>query len=290
VLPEDLSEMVIELTEDDLFSSDSALDSILDELRQRGARIAVDDAGAGYAGFTQLLRIRPNLIKLDRALVHGVSEDKYKAALIASFVSFARSIDALVCAEGIETLQDLRTLADLDVTYGQGYVLSPPARPWAEVDESAVASCYAAWQAALHGHAGGPATSSDGALERVAATIAQVRGPEEIASALGEATRDLGAERAALRLVTHDGSLTTVAGTPLTAGARLDANRPEFANAAGRLLVLPVEHGGLTYGVLELLAPEGRPWHRNEIHRARVVAQLFAPVLSGDAALRLVAA
>jgi hypothetical protein len=42
--------------------------------------------------------------------------------------------------------------------------------------------------------------------------------------------------------------------------------------------------------VLELLAPEGRPWHRNEIHRARVVAQLFAPVLSGDAALRLIAA
>src|SRR3712207_7179082 len=55
-------------------------------------RSAVDDAGAGYAGFTQLLRIRPHIIKLDRALVHGVSEDGYRAALISSFVSFARSI------------------------------------------------------------------------------------------------------------------------------------------------------------------------------------------------------
>jgi hypothetical protein len=166
-------------------------------------------------------------------------------------------------------------------------VLAPPGRPWPEVDEAAVASCYAAWQAALHGAEVGATTSADGALERVASRIAQVRGPEEIAGALGEVTRDLGAERAALRLVTHDGTLTTVAGTPLTAGARLDANRPEFAGAAGRLLVLPVEHSGLTHGVLELLAPEGRPWHRNEIHRARVIAQLFAPVLSGDAALRL---
>ena len=289
-LPDDLSQVTIEITENELVTAAAGLHDTLEGLRERGARIAVDDAGAGYAGFTQLLRIRPNVIKLDRALVHGVSQDEYKGALISSFVSFARSIDALVCAEGIETLADLRTLADLDVTYGQGYVLAPPGRPWPEVDEAAVASCYAAWQAALHGSGAGEATSAEGQLERVAASIAAVRGRQEIASALNQATRDLGAERAALRLVTHDGSLTTVAGTPLTAGARLDANRPEFANAAGRLLVLPVEHGGLTHGVLELLAPEGRPWHRNEIHRARVIAQLFAPVLSGAAAQRLIAA
>jgi diguanylate cyclase (GGDEF)-like protein/PAS domain S-box-containing protein len=289
-LPDDLTGVTIEITENELVTAAPSLHDSLEGLRERGAKIAVDDAGAGYAGFTQLLRIRPNVIKLDRALVHGVSQDPYRAALIASFVSFARSIDSLICAEGIETLQDLRTLADLDVTYGQGYVLSPPARPWAEVDEAAVASCYAAWQAALHGQGGGPATSADGAMERVAARIAEVRGPEEIAVALNEASRDLGAERAALRLCQHDGQLTTVAGTPLTAGSRLDASRPEFADAAGRLLVLPVEHSGVTFGVLELLAPEGHPWHRNQIHRARVIAQLFAPVLSGASAVRLAAA
>src|SRR5690606_26242439 len=126
----DVSQVVVEITESELVTAAPSRAGMSDALRERGARSAVDDAGAGDAGFTQLLRIRPNVIKLDRALVHGVSQDDYRAALIASFVSFARSIDALVCAEGIETLQDLRMLADLDVTYGQGYVLAPPGRPW----------------------------------------------------------------------------------------------------------------------------------------------------------------
>jgi hypothetical protein len=129
--------------------------------------------------------------------------------------------------------------------------------------------------------------SSEAALERVASRIASIRIPEELPGALNEVVDDLGAERAAVRLVMPDGGLLTVAGNALTAASRLDANRPEFAEAAGRLLVLPVGHGGSTLGVLELLAPEGRPWHRNEIYRARVFAQLFMPVLSGEMALRL---
>jgi hypothetical protein len=102
--------------------------------------------------------------------------------------------------------------------------------------------------------------------------------------------RDLSAERAALRRVTPDGTLVTVGGVPLTSGTRLDAHRPEYASAGGRLLVLPIDHGAQTMGVLEVLAPEGRPWHRSEIHRARVLAQLFAPILTGAGALRLAAA
>lgn len=291
VLPHDLSQIVIEITENELVTAGPALDDTLEELRERGARIAVDDAGAGYAGFTQLLRVRPHIIKLDRDLCDGVSNDDYRAALISSFVGFGRSIGALICAEGIETLQDLRTLADLDVTYGQGYVLSPPARPWAEVDESAVASVYSAWQSALHGRSeSGAASSGEATLERVAAVIATVRAVEDIPGALEEAARDLGAERSALRRVMSDGTLSTLAGMPLTAGSRLDATRPEFAEAAGRLLVLPVEQAGQTVGVLEVLAPAGRPWHRNEIHRARVLAQLFAPVMSTQVSTRLTAA
>src|SRR5687767_1649614 len=81
-LPDDLSQVTIEITENELVTAAAGLHDTLEGLRERGAKIAVDDAGAGYAGFTQLLRIRPNLIKLDRALVHGVSQDQYKAALI----------------------------------------------------------------------------------------------------------------------------------------------------------------------------------------------------------------
>jgi diguanylate cyclase (GGDEF)-like protein/PAS domain S-box-containing protein len=285
-LPADLSQVVVEITENELVTAAASLHETLDALRKRGARIAVDDAGAGYAGFTQLLRIRPHIIKLDRALVHGVSDDAYRAALISSFVSFARSIDALICAEGIESLQDLRTLADLDVTYGQGYALAPPHRGWPEVDESAVASVYTAWHAALHGRTAhtGVVSSSEAALERVAACVAGIRGSEDIPAALDVVCRDLSAERGALRRVRDDGTLATLGGVPLTAGPRLGTHRPEFAEAGGRLLVLPIEIAGSTVGVLELLAPESRPWHRNEIHRARVLAQLFAPVMQQRAA------
>ena len=68
-LPEDLTEIVIELTEHELFGAEGELDAALAELRARGARVALDDAGAGYAGLQQLIRVAPDILKLDRSLV-----------------------------------------------------------------------------------------------------------------------------------------------------------------------------------------------------------------------------
>src|SRR3954451_17808220 len=66
VLPDDLTGLVIEVTEHELAADDTALAEDLAAIRARGARIAVDDAGAGYAGLQQLMRVAPDLIKLDR--------------------------------------------------------------------------------------------------------------------------------------------------------------------------------------------------------------------------------
>ena len=68
-LPTDLSGIVIEITEHEFLGDDAALELAVARLRERGARIALDDAGASYAGLHQLLRLRPNLVKLDRSLV-----------------------------------------------------------------------------------------------------------------------------------------------------------------------------------------------------------------------------
>src|SRR5215207_2868840 len=73
-LPADLSGIVIELTEHELFSSEWALDRELEELRERGARIALDDAGNGYSGLQQIIRVAPDILKLDRSLVDGVHD------------------------------------------------------------------------------------------------------------------------------------------------------------------------------------------------------------------------
>ena len=67
-LPDDLHGIVIELTEHTLPAEDRDLQRELEDLRGRGARIALDDAGAGYAGLSHVVRVRPDLIKLDRSL------------------------------------------------------------------------------------------------------------------------------------------------------------------------------------------------------------------------------
>ena len=135
-LPEDLSDIVVEITEHELASEDGALEEGLMELRRRGARIAVDDAGAGYAGLKQVMRVQPDLIKLDRGLIEGVNFDSAKSALIEFFVTFARRVGAGVCTEGIETLEELQSLVQLGVAFGQGYLLGRPAEPWAEISET----------------------------------------------------------------------------------------------------------------------------------------------------------
>ena len=86
---------------------------------------------------------RPDLIKLDRSLVAGVHDDPARAALISAFVRFARDSDATVCAEGIESLDELTRLADLDVTYGQGYVIARPGPDWPAAAAEAAAACAA---------------------------------------------------------------------------------------------------------------------------------------------------
>jgi diguanylate cyclase (GGDEF)-like protein len=133
VLPRNMSDIVVEVTEHELASEDGALEEGLAKMRARGARIAVDDAGAGYAGLNQVMRVQPDVIKLDRSLIEGVHSDSAKSALVEFFVMFARRVGAAVCTEGIETLDELRTLINLGVTYGQGYLLGRPGEPWVQV-------------------------------------------------------------------------------------------------------------------------------------------------------------
>src|SRR2546423_4183902 len=133
ILPRNMGDIVIEVTEHELASEDGALEEGLAKMRARGARIAVDDAGAGYAGLNQVMRVQPDVIKLDRSLMEGVHWDSAKSALVEFFVMFARRVGAAVCTEGIETLDELRTLINLGVTYGQGYLLGRPGEPWVQV-------------------------------------------------------------------------------------------------------------------------------------------------------------
>ena len=96
-------------------------------LRRIGFGFAVDDAGAGYASFALIAALRPTVIKIDRDVVHGISRNDAKQALVEAFVSFGRRIGAHLLAEGIERRADLAALTELGVELGQGYLLGRPA-------------------------------------------------------------------------------------------------------------------------------------------------------------------
>jgi EAL domain-containing protein (putative c-di-GMP-specific phosphodiesterase class I) len=135
--PAALGGIVLELTEHRAVDDMKALGRALDRLRARGAAIAVDDAGSGYSGLTQLLALRPQLLKVDRELVTNVHEDAAKQALIQMLGELSGRLDAWLLAEGIETESELSVLRQLHVPLAQGYFLGKPATPWADITPDA---------------------------------------------------------------------------------------------------------------------------------------------------------
>lgn len=132
-----LQGLVVEITEQTVIESYAALESDLDRLRAAGALIAVDDAGAGYAGLHHLLMLRPAIIKVDRALVTDLDLDETKRALIEMLGTFASRVDAWLLAEGIERAGELEALAALGVPLVQGYYLARPGPAWPALDSPA---------------------------------------------------------------------------------------------------------------------------------------------------------
>ena len=123
----DARRVVLEITEHSSVSHYDELTRDLDELRGLGARVAVDDAGAGYASFRHILALRPHTIKLDRDMVRGVDGDRAREVLVGALASFDESLSATVVAEGVETAGELDTLVRLGIACGQGYYLARPA-------------------------------------------------------------------------------------------------------------------------------------------------------------------
>ena len=119
-------QLVLELTEHAAVSDYAATTASLSELRRRGVLFAVDDAGAGHSTFRHIVRLRPDIIKLDRSITQRIDEDTTRRALVSSMVIFAGEVGAVVVAEGIETDRELATVRAAGVTRGQGYGLARP--------------------------------------------------------------------------------------------------------------------------------------------------------------------
>jgi EAL domain-containing protein (putative c-di-GMP-specific phosphodiesterase class I) len=118
--------IVLEITEHAHVRDYDRLLGILGPLRRRGMRVAVDDAGAGYASLQHILLIQPDLIKLDVALTRHIDLDPARKALASALVSFARDTGSRIIAEGVETASELSTLRAIGIAKAQGYFLGRP--------------------------------------------------------------------------------------------------------------------------------------------------------------------
>ncbi len=313
-LPERLESVVIELTEHELFGGDETLRHSLAELRRRGARIALDDAGAGYAGLQELIRVAPDILKLDRSLVHGAHADPAKQALLEALISFASSTGSVVCGEGIEDLEDLRVLAELDATYAQGYALCRPAAGWPGLEPGTADAVAARVEEGVRVAAAATGTWST-RLAELADHLARVSDIAELASAGRLAARLLDADDVAVMTIRPDretvdlvsqhdvdavGESWRLSDFPATRHL-IDTGQVGQAVAGdphgdpaelaelermgmGAMLIIPAPLGAAGDALVEIYRVRPQAFSRAEIDRARVVALQLRAVLTRLAA------
>jgi EAL domain-containing protein (putative c-di-GMP-specific phosphodiesterase class I) len=127
-------DVYLEITESVPLSHYRYCHSVLRELRSRGVKIAVDDLGAGYSNLKYIADLEPDVVKLDRELVAGLTTESPLFRLVCSIVDLCRDQGAKVVAEGVETIDELRAVMETGAHYVQGYLLARPAREPPTVD------------------------------------------------------------------------------------------------------------------------------------------------------------
>lgn len=116
-----LDRVVLELSEHEQIEDYDRLKAALAPLRARGMRLAIDDVGAGFSSLRHIVVTAPDVIKLDRSIVTGLSDDPVLSVVVHSLVDLARATGAQVVAEGVETEADATTLTTLGAGLGQGW-------------------------------------------------------------------------------------------------------------------------------------------------------------------------
>lgn len=119
--------LIFEFTENEEMLDPAHVSRIVASYRQMGFGTAIDGFGAGHAGLNLLARFRPDIIKLDMALVRGLDADLPKRIIIEAVVRMCAQLGVTVIAEGIETRAELEALRTLGVRYMQGYLFARPA-------------------------------------------------------------------------------------------------------------------------------------------------------------------
>jgi diguanylate cyclase (GGDEF)-like protein/PAS domain S-box-containing protein len=120
--------LMIEITETGMMGVDAHgnMDSVVDELHDRGLRLAIDDFGSGHSSLSRLGQMRVSTLKIDRSFVQDLPEDRNSAVLVSSIIQLARNLGLDPLAEGIETDEQRAFFLEHGCELGQGFHFSRP--------------------------------------------------------------------------------------------------------------------------------------------------------------------
>lgn len=121
-----LERLVVEVTEHQAIERYEDIAEAIAPLQRRGLRIAIDDAGAGYASFRHVLNLHPHIVKLDNSITRAIDVDRSRRALAAALCGFAAETGCGIVAEGVETAAELDAVRALGIGKAQGYHLGRP--------------------------------------------------------------------------------------------------------------------------------------------------------------------
>lgn len=127
-------QIVLEVTEREAFADLEKAAAIVEELREHGFKVAMDDVGVGHSGLSQIKRLGVNTMKIDKFFVDTIAQDGPAATIVEMLVRLAAKLKMTVIAEGIETVEQRQALLACGVEDGQGYLISPPL-PFAKFDD-----------------------------------------------------------------------------------------------------------------------------------------------------------
>ncbi|MDD3139304.1 MAG: EAL domain-containing protein [Lachnospiraceae bacterium] len=131
----DPKNIIFELTERTAIEDIETFMETMNHYKRQKYQIAIDDVGAGYSGLNRICILSPEYIKIDIAIVHNIDKDAIKHSLVKNFVRFCHDSEIQLIAEGIETKEEMETLINLGVSYGQGFYIQRPSAKLVEIDK-----------------------------------------------------------------------------------------------------------------------------------------------------------
>ena len=121
-----LNKITLEILESESIDDIEIFNDFINRVKKYGIKIAIDDFGSGYSTFSNLLKIKPDIIKIDSSIIKDIDKDKDRQALVKAIVATSKMLNSITIAEYVSTKSIFETLVDLEVDQFQGYYIGKP--------------------------------------------------------------------------------------------------------------------------------------------------------------------